>query len=197
MKLGIIYAGQGSQVVGMGKSFYPHPLFDEYPDLKELCFNGPLTQNTQPCMVLVASIITDLLKENGIIPDYCAGLSLGEYSALYCADVFEQRQVIELARFRGKVMNEAVQGIDSEMIAVIKMERDILEDLCKQASSLGIVSISNYNCPGQLVVASEGTCFRKRSKKSYSFKYQWTFSYSFIKRSITCFKRKISTRNIS
>ena len=166
MKLGIIYAGQGSQVVGMGKSFYPHPLFDEYPDLKELCFNGPLdrlslTQNTQPCMVLVASIITDLLKENGIIPDYCAGLSLREYSALYCADIFEQRQVIELARFRGKVMNEAVQGIDSEMIAVIKMERDILEDLCKQASSLGIVSISNYNCPGQLVVAGEKEAVEK------------------------------------
>lgn len=166
MKLGIIYAGQGSQVVGMGKSFYPHPLFDEYPDLKELCFKGPfetlsLTQNTQPCMVLVATIITDLLKENGIIPAYCAGLSLGEYSALYCAGVFEQKQVIELSRFRGKVMNEAVQGIDSAMIAVIKMERVILEDLCKQASSLGIVSISNYNCPGQLVVSGERKAVEK------------------------------------
>lgn len=166
MKLGIIYAGQGSQVVGMGKSFYPHPLFDEYPDLKELCFKGPfetlsLTQNTQPCMILVATIITDLLKENGIIPDYCAGLSLGEYSALYCAEVFEQKQVIELARFRGKVMNEAVQGLDSAMIAVIKMERVILEDLCKQASSLGTVSISNYNCPGQLVVSGERKAVEK------------------------------------
>lgn len=166
MKLGIIYAGQGSQVVGMGKSFYPHPLFDEYPDLKELCFKGPfetlsLTQNTQPCMVLVATIITDLLKESGIIPAYCAGLSLGEYSALYCAGVFEQKQVIELSRFRGKVMNEAVQGIDSAMIAVIKMERVILEDLCKQASSLGIVSISNYNCPGQLVVSGERKAVEK------------------------------------
>ena len=58
-------------------------------------------------------------------------------------------------------MNEAVQGIDSEMIAVIKMERDILEDLCKQASSLGIVSISNYNCPGQLVVAGEKEAVEK------------------------------------
>lgn len=102
-------------------------------------------------------------------------------------------------------MNEAVQGIDSEMIAVIKMERDILEDLCKQASSLGIVSISNYNCPGQLVVAGEKEAvekvkelaLEKGAKKSYSFKYKWTFSYSIIKRSITCFKRKISTRNIS
>ena len=69
MKLGIIYAGQGSQVVGMGKSFYPHEIFDQNEDLKELCFNGPLeklsyTPYTQPCMVMVATIITDLLTWN-------------------------------------------------------------------------------------------------------------------------------------
>ena len=79
MKLGIIYAGQGSQVVGMGKSFYPREIFDQNEDLKELCFNGPLeklsyTPYTQPCMVMVATIITDLLKEHGIVPDYTAGL---------------------------------------------------------------------------------------------------------------------------
>ena len=76
MKLGIIYAGQGSQVVGMGKSFYPHEIFDQNEDLKELCFNGPLeklsyTPYTQPCMVMVATIITDLLKNelgfNGVV----------------------------------------------------------------------------------------------------------------------------------
>ena len=141
MKLGIIYAGQGSQVVGMGKSFYPREIFDQNEDLKELCFNGPLeklsyTPYTQPCMVMVATIITDLLKEQGIVPDYTAGLSLGEYSALYCAGVVERKQVIE-------------------MIAVLGMKEELLQDLCHQASSLGIVSISNYNCPGQLVVAGE------------------------------------------
>ena len=160
MKLGIIYAGQGSQVVGMGKSFYPREIFDQNEDLKELCFNGPLeklsyTPYTQPCMVMVATIITDLLKEQGIVPDYTAGLSLGEYSALYCAGVVERKQVIDLARFRGKVMQEAVSGIESEMIAVLGMKEELLQDLCHQASSLGIVSISNYNCPGQLVVAGE------------------------------------------
>ena len=76
MKLGIIYAGQGSQVVGMGKSFYPREIFDQNEDLKELCFNGPLeklsyTPYTQPCMVMVATIITDLLKNelgfNGVV----------------------------------------------------------------------------------------------------------------------------------
>ena len=160
MKLGIIYAGQGSQVVGMGKSFYPREIFDQNEDLKELCFNGPLeklsyTPYTQPCMVMVATIITDLLKEHGIVPDYTAGLSLGEYSALYCAGVFKRQQVIDLARFRGKVMQEAVSEIESEMIAVLGMKEELLQDLCHQASSLGVVSISNYNCPGQLVVAGE------------------------------------------
>ena len=166
MKLGIIYAGQGSQVVGMGKSFYPREIFDQNEDLKELCFNGPLeklsyTPYTQPCMVMVATIITDLLKEHGIVPDYTAGLSLGEYSALYCAGVFERKQVIDLARFRGKVMQEAVSGIESEMIAVLGMKEELLQDLCHQASSLGIVSISNYNCPGQLVVAGEKKAVEK------------------------------------
>lgn len=166
MKLGIIYAGQGSQVVGMGKSFYPREIFDQNEDLKELCFNGPLeklsyTPYTQPCMVMVATIITDLLKEYGIVPDYTAGLSLGEYSALYCAGVFKRQQVIDLARFRGKVMQEAVSEIESEMIAVLGMKEELLQDLCHQASSLGVVSISNYNCPGQLVVAGEKKAVEK------------------------------------
>ena len=139
MKLGIIYAGQGSQVVGMGKSFYPREIFDQNEDLKELCFNGPLeklsyTPYTQPCMVMVATIITDLLKEHGIVPDYTAGLSLGEYSALYCAGVFKRQQVIDLARFRGKVMQEAVSEIESEMIAVLGMKEELLQDLLKEAS---------------------------------------------------------------
>ena len=155
MKLGIIYAGQGSQVVGMGKSFYPHEIFDQNEDLKELCFNGPLeklsyTPYTQPC-----------IKEHGIVPDYTAGLSLGEYSALYCAGVFKRQQVIDLARFRGKVMQEAVSEIESEMIAVLGMKEELLQDLCHQASSLGVVSISNYNCPGQLVVAGEKKAVEK------------------------------------
>ena len=134
--------------------------------IKELCFNGPLeklsyTPYTQPCMVMVATIITDLLKEHGIVPDYTAGLSLGEYSALYCAGVFKRQQVIDLARFRGKVMQEAVSEIESEMIAVLGMKEELLQDLCHQASSLGVVSISNYNCPGQLVVAGEKKAVEK------------------------------------
>ena len=79
------------------------------------------------------------------------------------------KQVIDLARFRGKVMQEAVSGIESEMIAVLGMKEELLQDLCHQASSLGVVSISNYNCPGQLVVAGEkescGKCQRISFRK--------------------------------
>lgn len=171
MKIGFIYAGQGSQKVGMGQSFYDHydeakQLFDAYPDLKELCFQGPIetlskTSHTQPCMVLFAVIVTRLLKKNGIVPEYVAGLSLGEYSALNAAGVFDDETVIDVVRTRGQAMEEAVQGIDSKMVAVMGLDRKTLQDICLQASDLGVVSIANYNCPGQLVVTGEKQAVEK------------------------------------
>ena len=107
MKLGIIYAGQGSQVVGMGKSFYPREIFDQNEDLKELCFNGPLeklsyTPYTQPCMVMVAIIITDLLKEHGIAAfSQEAGANVAMHGApgfgIYGVDIFVKTDDAEKA----------------------------------------------------------------------------------------------------
>ena len=107
MKLGIIYAGQGSQVVGMGKSFYPREIFDQNEDLKELCFNGPLeklsyTPYTQPCMVMVATIITDLLKEHGIAAfSQEAGASVSMHGAsgfgMYGMDVLVETDEVKRA----------------------------------------------------------------------------------------------------
>ena len=98
MKLAFVYAGQGSQHVGMGKDFYQEftlfaQVFDHAPvdfDLKQLCFEGPeeqlaQTRYTQPCMAAFAVGVTDLLYQEGIRPQIAAGLSLGEYSALYAA----------------------------------------------------------------------------------------------------------------
>lgn len=171
MKIGLIYAGQGSQKVGMGQSLYEsypsvRELFDSYPDLKELCFQGPLeelskTSHTQPCMVLFAVAVTNLLKKNGIVPDYTAGLSLGEYSALHCAGVFDDHSVIDVVRLRGQAMEEAVQGIESKMVAIMGLDRQTLQDICLQASEYGVVSIANYNCPGQLVVTGEKKAVEK------------------------------------
>lgn len=174
MKIGFIYAGQGSQKVGMGQSLYENneevkELFDRYPDLKRLCFQGPIEQlsqtaNTQPCMVLFAVAMTKLLKKKGIVPDYVAGLSLGEYSALHAAEVFDDETVIDVVRLRGKAMSEAVAGIESKMSAVMNLDRKTLKAICLQASDQGVVAIANYNCPGQLVITGEKKAVEKAEK---------------------------------
>ena len=165
-KIGFVYAGQGSQVVGMGKSFYDNyqiakDIFDNIDldiDVKKLCFEGPIeelskTSNTQPCMVTVAVIATKLLKENGIDPDFVAGLSLGEYSALNAAGVLDDQTAISLVRFRGQAMERAVMEMESKMVAIIGLDRE-----------LGVVSIANYNCPGQLVIGGEANAVTKASE---------------------------------
>ena len=168
MKLAFLYAGQGAQHVGMGRDFYEQfPLFrdvfDAAPvdfDLKKLCFEGPEeqlsdTRYTQPCMVAFAAGMTALLAERGIVPDYAAGLSLGEYSALQCAGVFTAPQAISLAAFRGKAMAAAAAGRPCGMTAVLGLDREKLQEACRQAAGAGVVEIANYNCPGQLVIGGE------------------------------------------
>ncbi|MCI9130570.1 ACP S-malonyltransferase [Thomasclavelia cocleata] len=176
-KIGFVYAGQGSQVVGMGKSFYDNyqvarDVFDNIDldiDIKKLCFEGPLeelskTSNTQPCMVAVAVVATKLLKENGVVPDYVAGLSLGEYSALNASGVLDDQMAINLVHFRGQAMERAAIGIESKMIAIIGLDRELLNEAVDEASNLGVVSIANYNCPGQLVIGGEANAVTKASE---------------------------------
>ena len=168
MKLAFVYAGQGSQHVGMGKDFYEEfPLFaqvfDHAPvdfDLKKLCFEGPeeqlsQTRYTQPCMAAFAVGVTDLLYQEGIRPQLAAGLSLGEYSALYAAGVFSRGTVISTVALRGRAMEEAAAGLDCGMTAVLGLDREKLQQACNGAAELGVVQICNYNCPGQLVIGGE------------------------------------------
>ena len=168
MKLAFVYAGQGSQKVGMGRDFY-----DRYPeyravldnagldfDLKALSFEGPIeelsqTRYTQPCMAAFAVGVTDLLYTRSIRPCAAAGLSLGEYSALYAAGVLDRKTVLKTLAFRGRAMEQAAQGLECGMTAVLSLDRDKLQMACDQASELGVVQICNYNCPGQLVISGE------------------------------------------
>ena len=165
MSIAFLYAGQGSQHPGMGADLYEtYPQFravldgaDLDFDVKEVSFQdsqGVLneTRYTQPCMVAFAVGVTQILADEGIRPDYVAGLSLGEYSALQAAGVFNPQQAISLVAFRGKVMAEAAKGVPCGMTAVLGLDREKLEQACEQASSLGVVAIANYNCPGQLVI---------------------------------------------
>lgn len=169
MKLAFLYAGQGTQQVGMGRDLYEaYPAFrnilDSAPvdfDLKKLCFEGPEealsdTRYTQPAMVAFAAGVTALLYEAGIRPQAAAGLSLGEYSALHAAEVFTAPQAIALAAFRGAAMADAVQGRPCGMAAVLGMDRDTLAACCRSVADLGVCEIANYNCPGQIVIAGDG-----------------------------------------
>ena len=168
MKIAFLYAGQGSQHPGMGQDLYEaYPAFRAVLDgaevgfdLKAVSFTDPdgvlnQTEYTQPCMVAFAAGMTAILAEKGIRPDYAAGLSLGEYSALEAAGVFTAKQAVELAAFRGKAMAAAAAGVPCGMTAVLGLDRDKLREACRSAADKGVVEIANYHCPGQLVIGGE------------------------------------------
>ncbi len=175
MNIGFLYAGQGSQAVGMGKDLYDaYPEFREVMDsvsidfdVKDVCFNGPAevlneTKYTQPCMVAFAVGMTKILKNKGIVPKMAAGLSLGEYSALNAAGVLGDNQVIELVAFRGNAMQEAAAGRDCKMIAVMGLGKDEIIEGCNKVKAAIeaegkkiIAEPANFNCPGQITVSGD------------------------------------------
>ena len=167
-KTAFLYAGQGSQKTGMGLDFYES--FPEFKavydsidigfDIKEVCFDNPgdmllQTQFTQPCMVAFACGVTEILNKMNLYPDYTCGLSLGEYSALYSAGIWDLKDVMKVITERGKAMAEASEGIDSAMNAIIGLSAEEVEACCKNAEGKGLVSICNLNCPGQVVIGGD------------------------------------------
>ena len=163
-----LYAGQGSQTVGMGKDFYEEyetyrNLVDSFPKAEnfiKLMHEGPIeelskTENTQGCMAIMAAGITEVLKENGIVPDAACGLSLGEYGALYAAGVFDAKDYVALTTFRGQEMAKAAKGLTCSMSAALGAEREVVEEAVNEYAGEGYVVLANYNCPGQYVICGD------------------------------------------
>lgn len=163
-----LFPGQGSQYVGMGKSFadnYPEArsIFLEADEilgykLSRIIFEGDenelkKTEITQPAVLTTSLAILSVLKEEGINPDAVAGLSLGEYSALVCAGVLCFRDALGLVQKRAQYMQEIVPFGQGGMAAILGLDRDEVRALCEKSLSFGHVEPANYNCPGQIVIA--------------------------------------------
>lgn len=165
-KIAFIYPGQGAQVCGMGQDFYEQTesgrkVFDLATELlgfsmPELCFTEndrlDITEYTQAAMVTVGIAMTKVLMERGLKPDVTAGLSLGEYCALYTAGVLSEADAIAAVRQRGILMQEAVPVGQGAMAAVLAMEAASIEEVL---SNMEGVQIANYNCPGQIVISGK------------------------------------------
>ncbi|MGM0897571.1 MAG: ACP S-malonyltransferase [Bacillota bacterium] len=167
-QIAFIYPGQGSQVVGMGESFLEDDKsrqFFESADqvlgieLSKLMLEGPqeeltLTYNAQPALLTVSSMITERLIRAGVRPDYTAGHSLGEYSALVASNVLEFPKAVEVVHKRGLFMNKAVPAGEGAMAAILGMDADKLEEVTDDATnSAGVVQLANLNSPGQIVIS--------------------------------------------
>lgn len=171
MAIAYLYSGQGAQYPGMGQELLAnHPELNTYFDkateilgysMTDLCFNDEerihQTEYTQPAILTVSTAFTALLAAQGIEPDYVAGLSLGEYTALVESGVMSFEQAIDLVSHRGRFMQEAVPAGTGKMVAVMKADRSLIEDICQQVrkASGQYVGPANYNTPKQIVIGGE------------------------------------------
>ncbi|HVF90850.1 MAG TPA: ACP S-malonyltransferase [Blastocatellia bacterium] len=168
MKTAFIFPGQGAQKVGMGRSLSgaargARQAFQDADralgfSLSTLCFEGPeeelkLTANTQPAILAASVAALRALGEHGIEPDFVAGHSLGEYSALVAAGALRFEDALRVVRRRGLFMQEAVAVGEGAMAALIGCDIEVVREVCREASDLGICSPANINSPRQTVIA--------------------------------------------
>ncbi|MBI5216131.1 MAG: ACP S-malonyltransferase [Ignavibacteriae bacterium] len=169
-----IFPGQGSQYVGMGKDLFEQnetarEMFKQADELlgvslSKICFEGPeeelkQTKNTQPAIFLHSVILSKLLGQQDV--SMVAGHSLGEYSALVYAGVLSFEDGLKIVRLRGELMQRAGELQPGTMAAIVGLESNILESVCAEASTEGIVQCANFNSPGQIVISGSVSGVKK------------------------------------
>jgi len=168
--IAFVFPGQGAQYAGMGRDLAEHhPEAAEvfaradrtlgFP-LSAMCWEGPdellrQTENTQPAILATSCAALAVLTARGLSPDVAAGLSLGEYTALVAAGAMAMEDALPLVRSRGRFMQEAAAGRRTAMAAILGLTPEVVREVCRAASSHGVVEPSNFNGPGQIVIAGD------------------------------------------
>ena len=173
-KVAFVYPGQGTQYVGMGKELYENnkkakELFDKIfnsldINLKKVMFEGPedllkRTDYTQPAIVSLSLVLTELLKEKGIEPDYVAGHSVGEFAAFGGANYLSIEDAVKLVAARGRIMREVAEKVNGSMAAVLGMDAEKIKEVLKSVD--GVVEAVNFNEPNQTVIAGSKEAVEK------------------------------------
>ncbi len=214
--VGFIFPGQGAQYIGMGKDLYEafaesKAVFDKANsvlgfDLKKLCFEGPenmlkMTYICQPAILTVSIACLEALRAKlDIVAGYTAGLSLGEYSALVAAGVLQFQDALKVVRRRAALMDEAAKENPGKMAAIIGLDRDEVESLCRVS---GRVSIANLNCPEQVVISGEkeavdkakDLALQKGAKKAIDLEVSGAFHSSLMRGVAKKFKEVLERVN--
>jgi [acyl-carrier-protein] S-malonyltransferase len=176
MRIAFVFPGQGSQAVGMGRALAEafaesRRVFDTadralQSDISRLCFEGPeadlqLTANTQPAILATSIAAWSVLEDRGLRPDFVAGHSLGEYSALVAAGALSLEDALKTVRRRGEYMQQAVPVGRGAMAAILALDLAAVEAACLAAAQGEVVAPANINCPGQVVIAGDAAAVER------------------------------------